>query len=111
MYKQILIITAIIIGVMLFEEFLLEIDVFTYDAYLIIYKLSVVFWIALFGFIGNKLYILKCTKDIERILQNNSDEEKIEELVKLKGGVNWIAPIIVLTVTVGVLLWFSGYIK
>ncbi len=64
------------------------------------------FWLFLLGFRGNKIYIYKCTKDIERILQNNSDEEKIEEFVRQKGGVNWVAPIVAITIIVGLLIWF-----
>ncbi len=97
MYKTILIIIAIILAESFLEEVFLIYGVISESAYLIIDKISMLIWGFAIGSLSNKLYISKCTKDINKILSHHSNEEGINEEIKRKGGVNWAAPFVLLT--------------
>jgi len=104
MYSTILIIIAIIfVQVMLFE-FLLAYNIISEDAYNVMDKLITLVASGIIGAIANRLYIKQSIKTVERIVNSNASDEAINEAIKLKGGTNWIAPIILVCIIVGLLI-------
>ena len=96
MYIHLLIIIGIIYAETFIEEMLLNLNVISSSTYEIIDKLSMLVWGIVIGSISNRLYISKSQKDIKKILEENSNEEQIKDLLSRKGGTSWIAPIILL---------------
>jgi hypothetical protein len=96
MYRVVLIIIGIILAETIIEEMLLNFNVISPDAYEVIDRLSMLVWGGVIGIISNKLYIKRSIKDVEEVLSNNYNDNEINDSITRKGGVNWIAPFILL---------------
>ena len=96
MYRVVLIIIGIILAETIIEEMLLNFNVISPDAYEVIDRLSMLVWGGVIGIISNKLYIKRSIKDVEEVLSNNYNDNDINDSITRKGGVNWIAPFILL---------------
>lgn len=106
MYIHLLIIIGITYAETFIEEMLLNLNVISNSTYEIIDKLSMLVWGIVIGSISNRLYISKSQKDIKKILEENSNEEQIKDLLSRKGGTSWFAPIILL-IGLGFIIFLS----
>ncbi|NRD23910.1 DUF2628 domain-containing protein [Winogradskyella litoriviva] len=103
MYIHITIVFGIIYAEMLIEEMLLDFGVISYAAYEVIDFISMFIWSFLFATLSNGLYISKTKKDIKKILIENKDTKTQNELISKKGGVNSIAPVILLLILIALI--------
>ena len=104
MYLQIAIIFGLIYAETFIGEMLRNLNVISFDAYEIIDKLSMLIWGIVIGSISNRLYISKSQKTVKKILDENTNQEQIIELLSKKGGINWIAPFILLVGLAGIVM-------
>ena len=104
MYLYILIIIGIIYAETFIEELLFNLNIISGNTYEIIDKLSMLVWGFVIGAISNRLYISKSQKTIQKILEENSKEDQVNDLISRKGGTSWIAPILLLIVLVSFVL-------
>jgi hypothetical protein len=103
MYLYAIGITAALILLGYVEEFVfqsLEIPLGFQQAYTLV---SSLLFAILFGFIGNRLYFSKASREIAGILSTTENEEERMMLLKKKGGVS-IVPWIALAVVIALLL-------
>ncbi len=104
MYLHVIIIAAIIFAEGIIEETLLQTNTISFNAYGIIDKISTLIWGIVISSIANRLYISKSQRTIKKILNENSNEEQIMDLIARKGGTSWIAPIIIFIVLASIVL-------
>ncbi len=96
MYKIVIIIIGLILLESFIEETLLNFNVISNVAYETIDRISTIIWGGIIGVYANKLYIKQSVKDIDEVLSKNYDEVELDEAINRKGGVNWLAPFVLL---------------
>jgi hypothetical protein len=96
MYLQAVVVIIMILIESYLEDILVQLNFISINTYEIIDKGAMLIWGIIIGSISNRLYISKTKKDIKKILDENSDPRKIDELIQKKGGTNWNGPLTVL---------------
>jgi hypothetical protein len=107
MYKQLFIILLIVFVKSFIEIIFLAYGAISPGTYENILMLSALSYGIIIGSFANRLYIRKSKKDIENILDKNFSEERNHKLIERKGGVEWVAPIILLTF-LGLVIFMSS---
>ena len=104
MYKIVIIIFLILLFETYLEEILYAYNLMPEFLYQLLGKAGLIIWGTIYGFIANRLYIAKSIKDIDKISNSYSDIEQCKERAKLKGGVNWFAPFVLLLIIIVLLI-------
>ncbi|MCU0438284.1 MAG: DUF2628 domain-containing protein [Raineya sp.] len=104
MYLEILIICIITFFEILAIKILFHSDFISIHQAGIIKKVSIAIGIFILGAYANQLYISKSRKVVQKIILEYSNSKLALEVAEEKGGVSWIAPIIVLVATLYILL-------
>jgi len=98
MYGHLFAIMAIILVEGIIVELLYQFDIINEGVYNIENMISILLLSGLFGMFANKFYLEKSIKNVETIMAQYNDRETMLEAAKKKGGVNWVAPFVLLAI-------------
>lgn len=107
MYKEGAIVFCSVVLYYISIRYLFEFNVIPQNIYYLLDGLSMFVIPLFFGLFGNKLYVIKAVKTVDKLEESNLNEDEKQLKAKRIGGVSWLAPVLFTIVVFTLSLWSS----